>query len=119
MTATATLLVLAAWLWNRYRYWQAATVRPAGRLEGFLLRGGDADRWQEELLQRPFRTLATGWRLFDEDFLGGLYRGTALLCLESGRQLRRLTSGRLSHYLTAMALGLGALLAWLLLELRL
>jgi NADH-quinone oxidoreductase subunit L len=119
MTATATLLVLAAWLWNRYRHGQTATVRPAGRLEGFLLRGCDADRWQEELLQRPFRTLATGWRRFDEDFLGGLYRGTALLCLESGRQLRRLTSGRLSHYLTAMALGLGALLAWLLLELRL
>jgi len=93
-------------------------LHPAGRMEGFFLRGGDADRWQEELLQRPFRTLAAGWRQFDEDFLGGLYRGAALLCLQSGRQLRRLTSGRLSHYLAAMALGLSALLCWLLLQLR-
>jgi len=117
MGATATLLVLAAWLWSRYSYWRTTMVRPAGRIEAFFYRGGDADRWQEELLQRPFRTLAVGWRQFDEDFLGGLYRGAALLCLESGRQLRRLTTGRLPHYLAAMALGLSALLGWLLLQL--
>lgn len=118
MAATATLLVLAAWLWSRYRYWRTPALHPAGRIEGFFLRGAEADRWQEELLQRPFRTLAAGWRQFDEDFLGGLYRGAALLCLQSGRQLRRLTSGRLTHYLAAMALGLSALLCWLLLQLR-
>lgn len=119
LAATATLLVLTAWLWSRYRYWQRPALRPADRVEAFFLRGGDADRWQEELLQRPFRTLATGWRQFDEEFLGGLYRGAALLCMESGQQLRRLTSGQLPHYLTAMALGLSALLGWLLLQLLL
>jgi NADH-quinone oxidoreductase subunit L len=117
MAATATLLVLTAWLWSRHRYWRGPALRPAGRMEAFFLRGGEADRWQEELLQRPFRTLATAWRQFDEEFLGGLYRGAALLCLQSGQQLRRLTSGRLSHYLTAMALGLSVLLGWLLLQL--
>ncbi len=119
LAATAALLVLTAWLWSRYRYRQCPALRPAGRVEAFFLRGGDADRWQEELLQRPFRTLATGWRQFDEEFLGGLYRGAALLCLQSGQQLRRLTSGQLPHYLTAMALGLSALLGWLLLQLLL
>ncbi|OEU62638.1 MAG: hypothetical protein BA870_10200 [Desulfuromonadales bacterium C00003094] len=117
MAATAAFLVLTAWLWCRYRYWRSPALRPAGRIEAFFLRGGDADRWQEELLQRPFRNLATGWRQFDEEFLGGLYRGAALLCLQSGRQLRRLTSGRLPHYLAGMALGLRALLGWLLLQL--
>jgi NADH-quinone oxidoreductase subunit L len=117
MAATAAFLVLTAWLWCRYRYWRSPALRPAGRIEAFFLRGGDADRWQEELLQRPFRNLATGWRQFDEEFLGGLYRGAALLCLQSGRQLRRLTSGRLPHYLAGMALGLSALLGWLLLQL--
>lgn len=118
LTATAVLLVIAAWLWSRYRYWRTPALHPAGRIEGFFLRGAEADRWQEELLQQPFRTLAAGWRQFDEDFLGGLYRGAALLCLQSGRQLRRLTSGRLTHYLAAMALGLSALLCWLLLQLQ-
>ncbi len=117
MAATAALLVLTAWLWSRYRYWRSPALRPAGRIEAFFLRGGEVDRWQEELLQRPFRTLATGWRQFDEEFLGGLYRGAALLCLQSGRQLRRLTSGQLSHYLIGMVLGLSALLGWLLLQL--
>jgi NADH-quinone oxidoreductase subunit L len=117
MAATAALLVFTAWLWSRYRYWRYPTLRPAGRMEAFFLRGGEADRWQEELLQRPFRTLATAWRQFDEEFLGGLYRGAALLCLQSGQQLRRLTSGHLPHYLAGMALGLSALLGWLLLRL--
>ncbi len=116
ISATASLLVLGAWLWSRHRYWRGPLLHPAGRIEGFFLRGGEADRWQEELLQRPFRTLATAWRQIDEELLGGIYRGAARLCLLCGQQLRRLTSGYLPHYLAAMAIGLGALLGWLLLQ---
>jgi NADH-quinone oxidoreductase subunit L len=104
-------LVLVGWLlaWRRYRPWHPPST---SIMSSFLLSGWRADRLVELAVLSPFRALTT----FFSDGLdgvvidGGLDR-LARACRSGGELLRRMTTGRLSNYLAAMALGLLAILA--------
>jgi NADH-quinone oxidoreductase subunit L len=114
---TAAGLSLAGWLWARWRYAAKPEPAPASSATAFFLQGWQADRVIDTLLVGPFRALARFWALTLDD---GLLEGGVFLaprsCLGFGRQLRRLTTGRLSHYLTALACGLAAIMVWVLLR---
>jgi len=114
---TAAGLSLAGLLWARWRYAgqpQPSRLGPAGT---FFLKGWQADRAIETLLLCPFRAIARFWSaIVDERLLEGGVFLAARSCEGFGQQLRRLTTGRLGHYLTALAFGLGALMVWVLLQ---
>jgi NADH-quinone oxidoreductase subunit L len=114
---TAAGLSLAGLLWARWRYAgqpQPSRLGPAGT---FFLKGWQADRAIETLLLGPFRAIARFWAsIVDDRFLEGGVFLAARSCEGFGQQLRRLTTGRLGHYLTALAFGLGALMVWVLLQ---
>jgi NADH-quinone oxidoreductase subunit L len=114
---TAAALSLAGWLWARRRYAEKPEPAPAGSSAAFFLHGWQADRVIDTLLVDPFRNMARFLaKTIDE---GLLEQGIFLVprsCLGCGRLLRRLTTGRLSHYLTALACGLTVIMVWVLLR---
>jgi NADH-quinone oxidoreductase subunit L len=104
-------LVLGGWLlaWRHYRLLRSPST---SIVSSFLLSGWRADRLVELVVLVPFRALATFfWNGVDGAAIDGGLDRLARTCWSGGELLRRLTTGRLSNYLAAMALGLLAILA--------
>lgn len=117
-TAELVLAVLAAglfvlgWLLVHRRY-RRATLDWEGARAEFFQNGWHADRLVEIVLLRPFHTLAGWfWQWGDRRIIDGTLEGAGRLCLSAGERLRRLTTGRLSSYLTATAWGLVLILGY-------
>ncbi|MEJ2200491.1 MAG: NADH-quinone oxidoreductase subunit L [Desulfuromonadaceae bacterium] len=101
--------------WDRYRVVIDRTPRWHQR---FLLKGWQADGVIDRLIVRPFTACAEFcWQGLDRSLIEGLLQTLAAGCLQLGDRLRRLTSGRLSHYLSGFAWGLLLMLTWFLLTL--
>jgi NADH-quinone oxidoreductase subunit L len=101
--------------YDRYRSFRGET--PAG-YKNFLLQGWQADLIIERLLLRPFDALADFcWKGLDQAVIENLLKLLAGGVQELGDRLRRLTSGRLSHYLSGFGWGLTVMLTWFLLTL--
>ncbi len=84
----------------------------------FLLQGWQADLVVERLLLRPFNAIADFcWKGLDQSVIEELLQTLAGGCLKLGDRLRRLTSGRISHYLSGFGWGLVLMLSWFLLTL--
>ena len=82
----------------------------------FLLRGWQADLVIERLILRPFDALADFcWKGLDQSIIEDLLQALAGGVQRLGDRLRRLTSGRISHYLSGFGWGLIVILTWFLL----
>jgi NADH-quinone oxidoreductase subunit L len=82
----------------------------------FLRKGWQADRVVERLILRPFDAIADFcWKGLDQSVIEGLLQTLAGGVQKLGDRLRRLTSGRLSHYLSGFGWGLVLMLTWFLL----
>jgi NADH-quinone oxidoreductase subunit L len=113
------LLILAAWQWNRRRY-RTLPMAADNTLSRFLQAGWRLDDLIRWLIVTPYGWLAGQLAVWVERPLSDSGPQTlGRLCLSGGRQLRLATTGRVGHYLTAMALGLVLLLAGLLVTLLL
>jgi NADH-quinone oxidoreductase subunit L len=117
LMGVATALGLVGWLLPRR--WYAHFRPPAeGALDRFLLRGWKADRAYDLAFVRPY--LAVGKLLHlgvDERLIDGGLEGAARGVGRAGRLAASLATGRLSSYLTALALGLAAMLVFFLVRL--
>lgn len=113
---SAVALTLAGWLWAHWRYKKKPPPREETAI-AFFLDGWQADRVIALLLIRPFRAMARFWSTTVDE--GLLERGVYLAahsCRNCGQQMRRLTTGQLPHYLTALTIGLTVIMIWILLQ---
>ncbi len=116
MAGVSLLLVAAGWGVAHKRFSGGRDLASNGATR-FLLAGWYADALVERLVLRPFTAVGTFfWKGIDRSTIDGLLEMVASGALASGGRLRRLTSGRLSTYLTALAWGFLLLLGWGLLE---
>jgi NADH-quinone oxidoreductase subunit L len=112
LAATTAVLVALGW-WLAHRRYARLEVGPGpGR---FLLQGWKADGLVSWLVVRPFGALARFfWKGIDGAVIDGGLDGAARGIWAGGERVRRLTTGRVSSYLTAMVLGLVAVLVYFL-----
>jgi NADH-quinone oxidoreductase subunit L len=76
-----------------------------------LLNKWFVDEAYDTLIVRPLIAVADFcWKQIDALVIDGMVNGSARVCALAGGLVRRLQSGRIPQYLTAMALGLAALL---------
>lgn len=112
LAALAVALFFLGWVLVHWRYRRKAP-EPTGALPAFLLAGWQADRAVAFGILRPFHALAGWcWQWGDRRLIDGALEGTGRLCLNGGERLRRLTTGRLSTYLFALAWGLVVMLGY-------
>ncbi|MEZ4600838.1 MAG: NADH-quinone oxidoreductase subunit L [Syntrophotaleaceae bacterium] len=113
----AGVLSLAGWLWAHWRYAKDVKDPGTGSATNFFLHGWQADRAVELLVLAPFRAMAGFWSTtVDEGLLEGGVSLPVRFSRGCGRLARGLTTGKLGHYLTALACGLGAIMIWVLLQ---
>ena len=111
----ATLLVVLGWAAAHWRY---RSYRPPldNRVAHFMLHGWRADQLVDLLVVRPFDAMA---RLIyvgaDRALIDGTIKGISHFTATCGDLVRRLTTGRLSSYLSAFAWGFLLILGWVLL----
>jgi len=117
LIALAALLVLAGWAAAHWRY---RAYRPPldNRTARFLLQGWRTDQLVDLVVVRPFDAMA---RLIyigaDRALIDGTLKGLSHFTATCGGMVRRLTTGRLSTYLSAFAWGFLLILGWVLLAL--
>ncbi|WP_305041315.1 NADH-quinone oxidoreductase subunit L [Geoalkalibacter sp.] len=112
LAVLAVALFFLGWALVHWRHRRAAP-EPVGALPAFLLSGWRADRLVERGILRPFQVLAGWcWQWGDGRLIDGTLEGAGRLCLSGGERLRRLATGRLSTYLTALAWGLVVMLGY-------
>jgi NADH-quinone oxidoreductase subunit L len=110
LAGTALGVVVAAWLVTRRRY-RVLPVPGEGFLFRFLMAGWEIDALIRAVLTAPFERIGLLMDRSGERFLTrAMPAGLGSMCQSTGQYLRHLTSGRVGHYLTAMAWGT----AWLL-----
>jgi NADH-quinone oxidoreductase subunit L len=114
--AATAFLTLIGWLWARWRYTVPTAPGPAKGIDRFFLQGWQADLCIATLLVRPFQALARFWGDPVDAGLGAAWLRAARFCQNCGGLLRRMTTGRLPHYLAAIACGLSGMMIWLLLR---
>ncbi len=113
----AIILVVLGWAAAHWRYRKFKGERD-NVLSRFLLDGWRADQLVELLVLRPFSAIAGFcWLGCDRTLFDGTLRGLARQAESSGNLLRRMTTGRLSSYLTAFAWGFLLILGWVLMAL--
>ena len=117
LAGLATGLVLLGWSFARWRYacFRDESEHPVRR---FLLHGWNADAIVDRLVVKPFAAIAGvcaigGDRALIDATLDGLARQTTAC----GERLRRLTTGRVSTYLSGFVWGFLLILGWFLLAL--
>ncbi len=114
LAGVATSIFLLGWVFAHLRY----RIAPApGESLGarFLLSGWWADRAVYTVVVRPFGSLARFfWKVADGRLIDGSLHTLAEGSNVLGEGLRRLTTGRLHNYLTALGWGGVVMLAWFL-----
>ncbi|MCP3175908.1 NADH-quinone oxidoreductase subunit L [Desulfuromonas sp. KJ2020] len=117
IAALAIILFALAWLLTRHRY-QENLPAETGPVWRFLAAGWQADALIRKVVLTPFASLARFfWQGTDAALIDGILHSLARGCQFSGDRLRALTSGRLSHYLAAVAWGLLLIMLFFLLQL--
>ena len=85
--------------------------------KGFFLAGWKADRLVDLLVVIPFRNLARFfWLGSDKTVIDGFLDATGRGCHRVGDGLRRMTTGRLTSYVSGFAWGLLGLLGLMLIQ---
>ena len=108
--ATLGLLQARRWYLTRPELARQAVVRHP-KLHDRLLHKWYVDECYEAVVVRPVAAVCDFCaRVLDGGLIDGAVNGLARSCQAAGEVVRGLQSGRLAHYLTAMALGLTVLL---------
>ncbi len=116
LTALAILFFLAGWLGARQVY-LSRREKGTGAVKGFFLAGWKADRLVDLLVVIPFRNLARFfWLGSDKTVIDGFLDATGRGCHRVGDVLRRMTTGRLTSYVSGFAWGLLGLLGLMLIQ---
>jgi NADH-quinone oxidoreductase subunit L len=117
LVGLAAAIVAIGWAAAHWRY---RTFRGASdnRATQFLLNGWQADQLVDLLVLRPFNAIA-GFCAngLDRTLFDATFRGLAGQAKGAGSLLRRMTTGRLSTYLSAFAWGFLIILGWVLMAL--
>ncbi len=109
--ATLGLLLARRWYLLKPELADAAARRHP-KLHQRLLDKWRVDELYEAVVVKPVAAFSEACsRQVDAGLIDGAVNGTARLAQLAGQGVRRLQSGRLPHYLTAMALGVALLLA--------
>ncbi|MDW7643879.1 MAG: NADH-quinone oxidoreductase subunit L [Desulfuromonadales bacterium] len=117
IAALAVILFALGWLLARHRY-QGDLPAETGPVWRFLAAGWQADALIRKVVLAPFASLARFfWQGTDAALIDGILHSLARGCQFGGDRLRALTSGRLSHYLAAVAWGLLLIMLFFLLQL--
>jgi NADH-quinone oxidoreductase subunit L len=117
LAGLATGLVLLGWGFARWRYarFQGDWDNRASR---FLLHGWQADVIVERLVVKPFAAIAGICAIgCDRALIDATLDGLAAQTSACGERLRRLTTGRVSTYLSGFVWGFLLILGWFLLAL--
>jgi NADH-quinone oxidoreductase subunit L len=117
LAGLAAAIAVVGWFaahW-RYRTYQAPLENALSR---FLLHGWQADALLDRLFVRPFNAMALfSWIGCDRILFDGSLEGLARTATRCGGLLLKVTTGRLTTYLSAFAWGFLILLGWFLLKL--
>jgi len=115
--ALASVAVATLGLWTAKRFYldrpelPVALARRHPKLHDRLLNKWYVDELYDAMVVRPLIAVAEFcWKQVDVLVIDGLVNGAARVCGAAAGWVRRLQSGRIPQYLTAMALGLTALL---------